>query len=82
MNFTDHGREYRLTRASDTARDGMRMELAVAGESKVLAEIFYSDATRDFTLSVFEQNLPLSVIERLIGSAKIGLPPATKLYER
>jgi hypothetical protein len=82
MHFTGHGTEYQLMRASDLSRDGMGLELAKAGETRVLAEVFYSDKTGEFFISLFEANLPLPVIERLIGSAKIALVPADRLHDR
>jgi hypothetical protein len=46
--------------------------------SRAVAEVFYSDVSGDFTVSLFEQGLPLPVIERLIAEAKVALPPVTK----
>ena len=82
MYFTDHDKQYQLTLAREVPREGMGMELALGGETKVLAEVFYSDAAREFSISLFEENLSLSVIEQLIGMAKIALVPSVKLHDR
>lgn len=72
--------EYELTRGSDIVRDGMYLELTMANTDPVLqlAEVFYSDVTHQFTLTCFEPNLPLEVIETLIEQAKKLLPPIEK----
>ena len=38
-----------------------------------LAEVFYSDVTHQFTVSCFEPDIPLSIIEELIRSARLHL---------
>jgi len=48
MHFTDYDKQYQLTLAREVPREGMGMELALGGETKVLAEVFYSDAARSF----------------------------------
>ena len=80
MEFTDHGRDYRTVRASDLRRDGMALELIAMREDKTVATVYYSDATGEFTVSVFEQELPLTVIERLTQAARIALPPEMKVH--
>ncbi|QXX84204.1 hypothetical protein J6836_07470 [Providencia sp. R33] len=58
----------------------MYLELTVANTSPALqlAEVFYSDVTHQFTLTCFEPNIPLTVIETLIEQAKKLLPPIEK----
>ncbi|APC11845.1 MULTISPECIES: hypothetical protein [Providencia] len=72
--------EYELSRGSDIVRDGMYLELTMANTDPVLqlAEVFYSDVTHQFTLTCFEPNIPLEVIETLIEQAKKLLPPIEK----
>ena len=67
-----------MIRASDLKRDGMSLELHSG--SRAVAEVFYSEVTREFTISVFEQDLPLAVIEQLISSARVGLLPAERVH--
>lgn len=78
MNF--NGIEYEFARGSDIVRDGMYLELTMANTDPVLqlAEVFYSDVTHQFTLTCFEPNIPLEVIETLIEQAKKLLPPIEK----
>lgn len=72
--------EYELSRGSDIVRDGMFLELTMANTNPVLqlAEVFYSDVTHQFTLTCYEPNIPLAVIEDLIEQAKKLLPPIEK----
>ncbi|WP_272528662.1 MULTISPECIES: hypothetical protein [unclassified Providencia] len=68
--------EYELSRGSDIVRDGMYLELTMANTDPVLqlAEVFYSDVTHQFTLTCYEPNIPLEVVENLIEQAKKLLP--------
>lgn len=54
----------------------MYLELRLPDTSPLeqLAEIFYSDVTHEFSISIFADNLPLSIIETLIAEAKVSLP--------
>lgn len=78
MNF--NGIEYEFGRGSDIVRDGMYLELNMANTDPVLqlTEVFYSDVTHQFTLTCYEPNIPLAVIENLIEQAKKPLPPIEK----
>ncbi|GKX58331.1 hypothetical protein [Leminorella grimontii] len=71
------GIEYSFTRGSDIIRDGMYLELNYKEENTLIqiAEVFFSDATFDFSLSCFQENVPLPLIEILIEKAKVLLPP-------
>lgn len=70
--MTHNDIEYELSRGSDIVRDGMYLELTMANTDPVLqlAEVFYSDVTHQFTLTCFEPNIPLEVIETLIEKVK------------
>lgn len=81
MQFIDHDREYALNRVAGPIGANMTLELIAVREQRTIAKIVYSEAGRDFTISVFEQHLPLSVIERLISSASFALLPSTMVHE-
>ncbi|WP_145599427.1 hypothetical protein [Yersinia alsatica] len=69
--------DYEFICGSDVVRDGMYMEVRVTNTnpSRQIAEVFYSDVLATFTLSCFEQDIPLGVIEALITLAKKRLLP-------
>lgn len=69
-----NGIEYTIVRGSDVDRDGMYLELSETESKKIIAEVFYSDRTHDFSLSFFQPDVPLSLIESLINEAKQLLP--------
>jgi hypothetical protein len=73
MNIESNGKLYRTLRASDLQRDGMALELYCGSE--LAAEVFYSDATGEFSISLFARNLPLSVIEQFVAEARRSLVP-------
>ena len=68
--------KYEFARGSDVIRDGMFMEVSVANTNPLrqLAEIFYSDVTKDFVLTCYESNVPLGIIASLIKLAQEELP--------
>ena len=66
---------YRTVRGSDVNRKGMYLELIEDSTGDEVAEVFYSDATHKMTISVFQSELPLHVVELLIEKAKHDLPP-------
>ncbi len=72
MFIEDNGTRYEIIRGSDIVRDGKYLELRLPDTSPIeqLAEIFYSDATHEFFISIFAGNLPLSIIEILVAEAK------------
>lgn len=76
MFIEDNGARYEIIRGSDVVRDGMYFELRLPDISPVeqLAEIFYSDVTHEFSISIFADNLPLSIIEIIVAEAKVLLP--------
>lgn len=73
MQVESNGHFYSTIRASDVARDGMGLELQ--RDSNCVAEVFFSDATGEFTISLFDQSLPLPVIEHFIAEARAALVP-------
>ncbi len=58
----------------------MFLELTVVNTNPILqlAEVFYSDVIHRFTLTCYEPNIPLTVIETLIEQAKKLLLPIEK----
>lgn len=66
---------YQTARGNDVQRDGMYLELIDQSTGDEVAEVFYSDATHEMTISVFKPELPLRVLEALIERAKHDLPP-------
>lgn len=52
--FEDNGTRHEIIRGSDVVRDGMYLELRLPDTSPVeqLAEIFYSDVTHEFSISI------------------------------
>ncbi|HWN97395.1 MAG TPA: hypothetical protein VNT99_20355 [Methylomirabilota bacterium] len=73
MDIESHGKRYRTLRASDVERDGMALDLECGSDT--LAEVFYSDVTGEFTISLFSRDLPLPVIEQFIAEARQSLVP-------
>lgn len=67
---------YTYTVGSDVQRDGMYLEVSDDPKGRsVLLEIFYSDRTREMTISVFSRDVPLEAVEWAISAAKKRLPP-------
>lgn len=73
-----NGIEYTIVRGSDVDRDGMYLELSEKESKNIIAEVFYSDRTHDFSLSCFRPDIPLALIESLINDAKQLLPPISR----
>jgi hypothetical protein len=61
--------------ASDVYRDGIRLELHwhYRQQDSTVAEIFVPDKDGAWTLSTFDCDVPLEMIERLIADAKTRL---------
>jgi hypothetical protein len=78
MYFDHQGRRYHVTRARDLKRDGIGLELHA--DDRHVAEVFYWDATGEFTITVFQLDVPLAVVQQLISAAEATLPPATKVH--
>ena len=67
-------RNFETIRGSDIERDGMYLELREVGVKDGIAEIFYSDQTRDFIVNTFGNDIPLDAMEWMIVRAKQDLP--------
>ncbi len=77
MKIEAQGRKFWFQRASDIVRDGMGLEL-LEGEmpgGEVVAEVFFSDQSASFTVSLFAPDLPLEAVEALLAEAQRVLPP-------
>jgi hypothetical protein len=72
--FAVDGRAFTLVRGSDIDRDGMYLELSEEGGRSRIAELFYSDAHRNFVLNTFGNDVPLEAIEMLIDQGRKSLP--------
>ncbi|RVC46784.1 MAG: hypothetical protein EOS65_20220 [Mesorhizobium sp.] len=68
------GRNYEATIGSDVQRDGMYLELADQYEH-IVGEIFFSDVDEKMTLTLSQPDVPLEVVEWMIATAKVRLPP-------
>ncbi|HHN8401953.1 TPA: hypothetical protein ACRRXZ_000437 [Morganella morganii] len=76
MFIEENGTRYEIIRGSDVVREGMYLELRLPDTYPVkqLAEIFYSDVTHEFSISIFADNLSLSIIEILVAKVKVLVP--------
>ncbi|WP_127682680.1 hypothetical protein [Inhella crocodyli] len=66
------GVRYSTLVASDVMRDGIALELHRhwQNQDNVVAEVFFSDEVGKWTLSTFDCDVPLELIEQLISEAK------------
>jgi len=74
--FREHkGVRYTTVVASDLVRDGVGLELHwhFDRQDVVVAEIFACDKDGSWTLSTFDCDVPLEVIEEFIAEAKARL---------
>lgn len=74
------GRDFETVIGSDPERDGMFLELRESG-GRTCAEVFYSDSTFQFTVTLFEPALPLDVLTWLINQARSRLPATTTVVD-
>ena len=58
---------------SDLERDGMFLELSPVGQMAI-AEVFYSDITHQFAITLFKESVPTEAISWLIAQALERLP--------
>ena len=59
-------------------RDGAGFELLErigSQNEQVIGEVFRSDARRELTISLFKNDMPVDVIEKMIAEAKADLLP-------
>ena len=68
------GRTYAATIGSDVQRDGMYLELADQ-DGHIVGEIFFSDVDGKMTVILCQPEVPLEVVEWMIATAKVRLPP-------
>ncbi len=67
---------FEIVWGGDVIRDGMYSEL----QSKLddpptkLAKVFYSDVSKRFFVTLFEPDVPIEAIERLLRHARSNLP--------
>jgi hypothetical protein len=66
---------YHTIRGSDIRRDGMYLELIEESTGDEVAEVFYSDVIHKITISIFQSDMPLDIVELLLQRAKRELPP-------
>jgi len=68
-------KDYKVIIASDVnERDGIGIEIWEWEERKILIEVFRDDKNEDYTISVFEEGLPLKLIEESIACFKKEIP--------
>lgn len=60
---------------SDIQRDGMFLELLESASGDVVGEVFYSDRTGQFAISLERPDIPLEAVEALIAAARQRLLP-------
>jgi len=72
------GKQYYLVMGSDVIRDGMWLEFygQTDGDAGVLVlTVFYSNADGRMSLTAYETDLPLQMVEWFIARARELLPP-------
>ncbi|MGI9034451.1 MAG: hypothetical protein ACR2GD_00275 [Pyrinomonadaceae bacterium] len=70
------GGKFEGTIGSGLERDGMFLEVTETKNStQLFIEIFYSDATNKFSVTLFKENVDLELIEQAIKFAKQRLVP-------
>lgn len=68
------GQSYEVIVGSDVQRDGMYLEVSNQAKA-VIAEVFYSDEHDTITFTGFVSDIPLPLVEWMIGQAKARLTP-------
>jgi len=69
------GQNYQVVIGSDVDRDGMFLEVT-DDATALVAVLFYSDRDGSMTLTAHRPDVPLPLIEWMIGEGKKRLPPA------
>lgn len=69
------GQNFRAVVGSDLERDGMFLEVTDA-DNALVAVLFYSDRDKRMTLTAHRPDVPLPLIEWMIGEGKERLPSA------
>ena len=77
IELTDRdGNRYPCTIGSDLARDGMYLEVTAANDAaEAVLEVFYSDTTNRFTVSVFKEDVCAELLEQALSAARDRLLP-------
>jgi len=76
MPIEHDGKQYHAVMGSDEDRDGMYIE--VREDKRELIEVFYSDVSHQMSVTLFEQNVPVEVVEWAISVARTRLPVSAK----
>lgn len=72
-----NGKLYAVLFGSDIQRDGFFVEArdeGCPGDDELVIEIFHDDTTGSMTVTMYKANVPLEVVETLIGLAHERLP--------
>lgn len=74
------GRSFSFVVGSDVHRDGMYYEASepVSGKPVVVAEVFYSDESRQMTFTTFVPDLPVELVAHMIEQAQARLVPVER----
>lgn len=76
-------REYHIVMGSDVIRDGMYIEVKDAGRgADAILEVFFSDASHDMLVTLFEPNVPVEIVEWAISIARERLPEQPDRVDR
>jgi hypothetical protein len=76
--YCHNSETYATAMGSDVGRDGMYLELervGTSGPGTIVAEAFWADESSTFTLTLFEENLAVSLIEQFLGEARRRITP-------
>ncbi len=70
MFIESQGRSFVTIRANDILRKCRVLELRSNDGNRLVAEILLSETTHQLTVSLFEQNLPVSVLDEFISKGR------------
>ena len=70
-------REFEFLVASNLEPDEMNLELweLRSGKRVMVAEVSYAEGDRSMTFRSYERDLPFEVVEQLVETARLRLPP-------
>jgi len=75
---------YSFLVASDVVRDGLGLEAwkrLQNNERELVAEVFWSDKLGTLTMSTYQPDLPIELVEHLLTMARLRLTPAVSTKE-
>jgi hypothetical protein len=72
--FETGGRSWTLFHADDGSRDAVMIEVRNTDDLELVLEIAQHEDGGPMTVSIFEQGLPLELLEAAIADAKAWLP--------